>query len=101
VPLEAKIIAVADAFEAMTGTRPYRSAVSVEQAIAELHANAGTQFDPDCVSALVEVVNDAAGEEIFSVLSTEEAAPAAPVAKGGGGRSRRAALASAPAVPVR
>jgi diguanylate cyclase (GGDEF)-like protein len=101
IPIESRIIAVADAFEAMTGTRPYRAAVTVEQAIEELRANAGTQFDPDCVSALVEVVNDAAGEEIFSVLSTpEDAAPAA-AAKGGGGRSRRAALASAPAVPVR
>jgi putative nucleotidyltransferase with HDIG domain len=104
IPIESRIIAVADAFEAMTGTRPYRTAVTVEQAIEELHANAGTQFDPDCVSALVDVVNDAAGEELFSLLSTtEEAAAPAPAAvpKAGGGRSRRAALASAPAVPVR
>ena len=63
IPVESRIIAVADAFEAMTGTRPYREAVSVEEAIIELQANAGTQFDSRCVDALVEVVNEAANEE--------------------------------------
>jgi HD-GYP domain-containing protein (c-di-GMP phosphodiesterase class II) len=47
----------------MTGTRPYRDTVSVEEAIVELQANAGTQFDTRCVDALVDVVNDAANEE--------------------------------------
>jgi diguanylate cyclase (GGDEF)-like protein len=63
IPVESRIIAVADAFEAMTGTRPYREAVSVEEAIVELQANSGTQFDARCVDALVEVVNEAATEE--------------------------------------
>jgi diguanylate cyclase (GGDEF)-like protein len=63
IPVESRIIAVADAFEAMTGTRPYREAVSVEEAIVELRANAGTQFDTRCVEALVDVVNDAATED--------------------------------------
>jgi diguanylate cyclase (GGDEF)-like protein len=63
IPVESKIIAVADAFEAMTGTRPYREAVSVEEAIVELQANAGTQFDTRCVDALVDAVNEAAREE--------------------------------------
>jgi diguanylate cyclase (GGDEF)-like protein len=63
IPVEARIIAVADAFEAMTGTRPYREAVSVDEAIVELRANAGTQFDSRCVEALVDVVNEAANEE--------------------------------------
>ena len=63
IPVESRIIAVADAFEAMTGTRPYREAVSVEEAIIELQANAGTQFDTRCVDALVDVVNEAATEE--------------------------------------
>jgi diguanylate cyclase (GGDEF)-like protein len=65
IPVESRIIAVADAFEAMTGTRPYREAVSVEEAIIELQANAGTQFDTRCVDALVEAVNEAALEEDF------------------------------------
>jgi diguanylate cyclase (GGDEF)-like protein len=63
IPVESRIIAVADAFEAMTGTRPYRDAVSVEEAIVELKANSGSQFDSRCVDALVDVVNDAATEE--------------------------------------
>jgi diguanylate cyclase (GGDEF)-like protein len=63
IPVESRIIAVADAFEAMTGTRPYRDAVSVDEAILELQANAGTQFDTRCVDALIDVVNDAATEE--------------------------------------
>ncbi|HEY1513377.1 MAG TPA: hypothetical protein VGF66_06445, partial [Gaiellaceae bacterium] len=49
--------------EAMTGTRPYREAISVDEAIVELRAHAGTQFDARCVDALVDVVNDAATEE--------------------------------------
>src|SRR5581483_7798729 len=41
IPLESRIISVADAFEAMTGSRPYRSAMSPEQALAELATNCG------------------------------------------------------------
>jgi diguanylate cyclase (GGDEF)-like protein len=63
IPVQSRIIAVADAFEAMTGTRPYRDAIPVEDAIGELQAHAGTQFDARCVDALVEVVNDAATED--------------------------------------
>jgi diguanylate cyclase (GGDEF)-like protein len=63
IPVESRIIAVADAFEAMTGTRPYREAISVEEAIVELQANGGTQFDARCVDALVDVVNEAATED--------------------------------------
>jgi diguanylate cyclase (GGDEF)-like protein len=63
IPVESRIIAVADAFEAMTGTRPYREAIAVEEAIIELQANGGTQFDARCVDALVDVVNDAATED--------------------------------------
>jgi len=51
IPVESRIIAVADAFEAMTGTRPYREAISVDEAVVELQANAGTQFDTRCVDA--------------------------------------------------
>jgi diguanylate cyclase (GGDEF)-like protein/putative nucleotidyltransferase with HDIG domain len=55
IPLEAKIIAVADAFEAMTSQRPYRDARSVKDALAELHRCVGTQFDARCVAALSRV----------------------------------------------
>lgn len=57
IPLEARIVTACDAYNAMTTTRPYRRALSVELARAELCANAGTQFDPDVVSALLKVVD--------------------------------------------
>jgi diguanylate cyclase (GGDEF)-like protein len=52
IPLGARIILVADAFEAITADRPYRPAQSVEAALAELRANAGSQFDPAVVEGL-------------------------------------------------
>jgi len=52
IPLGARIIFVADAFEAITAERPYRAAQNAETAMAELWANAGTQFDPEVVAAL-------------------------------------------------
>ncbi len=52
IPLFARIIAVADAFDSLTSVRPGRPALTVEQARAELRERAGTQFDPAVVSAL-------------------------------------------------
>jgi len=52
LPLESRIILVADTFEAMTADRPYRKATSEERAFAELERYSGTQFDPVCVAAL-------------------------------------------------
>lgn len=52
IPLEARIICVVDAFEAITTDRPYRAASAPAEALEELVANAGTQFDPRCVQAL-------------------------------------------------
>jgi HD-GYP domain-containing protein (c-di-GMP phosphodiesterase class II) len=45
---------VADAFDAITSSRPYRDALSVAHACRELKRHAGTQFDPVCVAALLE-----------------------------------------------
>ena len=56
IPLEARIISVADAYEAMTGPRPYREQMTTEQALEELVARSDTQFDRSCVTALVEVL---------------------------------------------
>ena len=52
IPLGARVILVADAFEAITADRPYRPAQSEEAALAELRDNAGSQFDPAVVQAL-------------------------------------------------
>ena len=52
IPLEARIIQVADAFEAMTANRPYRTALRLDEAFAELERGTGTQFDATCVAAL-------------------------------------------------
>ena len=54
IPLIARIIAVADAFDAMTSDRPYRKALPVEKALAELERCSGQQFDPAAVRAFVE-----------------------------------------------
>jgi len=56
IPLAAQIIAVADAFQAMTQTRPYRPSLSCKAALRELRANAGTQFNPVVVEAFVSAV---------------------------------------------
>jgi len=52
IPLEARVIAVADAFDAISSNRPYRGSPLRIDALAELYRNAGTQFDPEVVQAL-------------------------------------------------
>jgi HD-GYP domain-containing protein (c-di-GMP phosphodiesterase class II) len=54
IPLGARILAVADSFDAMTSDRPYRPAMSITKAIDEIKRCAGTQFDPDVVTALLK-----------------------------------------------
>jgi HD-GYP domain-containing protein (c-di-GMP phosphodiesterase class II) len=56
VPLAARIVFCADAFDAMTSPRPYRDALPVRVAVAEVRAGAGTQFDPDVARRLADVV---------------------------------------------
>jgi HD-GYP domain-containing protein (c-di-GMP phosphodiesterase class II) len=52
IPLASRVICACDAFVAMTSDRPYRPALDVDQALAELVAGAGSQFDPRVVDAL-------------------------------------------------
>jgi diguanylate cyclase (GGDEF)-like protein len=56
IPLGARILAVCDAFHAMTSDRPYREAMTVAAALAELRRGAGTQFDPKVVAAFSQAI---------------------------------------------
>jgi HD-GYP domain-containing protein (c-di-GMP phosphodiesterase class II) len=56
IPLGSRIILACDAYAAMITPRPYRPARSQEEAVAELLARSGTQFDPDVVDALLDVL---------------------------------------------
>ncbi len=56
IPWRARIIAIADSYDAMTSDRPYRKALSKEDAIEELLKNAGSQFDPDIVQIFIKKV---------------------------------------------
>lgn len=57
IPMLARIVAVADAFDAMTTTRSYRQALSIETAMDELARNRGTQFDPQAAGAMLEALD--------------------------------------------
>jgi putative nucleotidyltransferase with HDIG domain len=68
IPLGARILAAADAFDAMTSDRPYRSAMSLEEVMAEVRRCTGTQFDPVVVSAFIKVI--ATGSRLKSLEVT-------------------------------
>jgi len=56
IPIEARIMAVTDSFDAMLSDRPYRKALSKEQAIEELKKNGGTQFDSEVVKVFLRII---------------------------------------------
>ncbi|MCD6449450.1 MAG: transporter substrate-binding domain-containing protein [Thermotogaceae bacterium] len=62
IPLEARIIAVADAFDAMTSKRPYREALKPEEALNEIVKNSGVQFDPQVVQVFIRVFQKICGQ---------------------------------------
>jgi putative nucleotidyltransferase with HDIG domain len=72
VPVGARILNVADAFDAMTSDRPYRAALTVEQALSELSRFAGTQFDESVVGSLYRLYAkgelEVYGNKVFSDL---------------------------------
>jgi HD-GYP domain-containing protein (c-di-GMP phosphodiesterase class II) len=76
IPLASRIIAVADAFDAMTSNRPYRVAMSRDEALAELQRCSGTQFDGHCVAALertLDLVEGQLAEEARATSSVDGA----------------------------
>lgn len=80
IPLASRIVAACDAYLAMVRDRPYRPARSERSAIAELHAGAGTQWDPHVVEALVATLHDTA------LCALRRGARTAPSARGDGSR---------------
>jgi len=89
IPLASRIVAVADAYSAMTTRRSYRDALSHEVAVGELGANAGTQFDP------------AVAEAAITVLSARHEAHVARVGANGGQTGQAAARSAAGAPPAK
>jgi diguanylate cyclase (GGDEF)-like protein len=77
IPLGARIVAIADAYDAMIHDRPYKRAITHEQAVAELRRHAGTQFDPDLVALFCELYSDGAPD-----IDPDVAALAAPETAG-------------------
>jgi diguanylate cyclase (GGDEF)-like protein/PAS domain S-box-containing protein len=58
IPIECRILAIADSFDAMTNDRPYRKAISVPEALKELKRFAGSQFDPNLVSVFIVLMSE-------------------------------------------
>ncbi len=73
IPLEARIIAVADAFETLTGSRPDREGIPDEQALAEMLEGVGSRFDGACVRSLAELVSDELSESLPGALLSRAA----------------------------
>ena len=62
IPLIARIIAIADSYDAMTNHRPYRDAMSHEEAVAELKKCSGKQFDPELVEMFLGMISESKGK---------------------------------------
>jgi len=65
IPIEGRIVALADVFDALTSERPYKRKWSNEEAIAYISALSGTKFDPDCVDVFLSVQDDVVGIQQF------------------------------------
>ena len=63
IPSSSRIIAVCDAYDAMTSNRPYRKALSLAEATEEIKRGSGKQFDPDASEAFISVLDDGARSE--------------------------------------
>jgi putative nucleotidyltransferase with HDIG domain len=72
IPPASRILLVADAFDAITSSRPYRGALPIEYAREEILRHTGTQFDPACVNALIEHL-DANGQRLSPSAATPPA----------------------------
>ena len=69
IPLEARVLAIADAFDAMTSDRPYRRALTRAEALAELERCAGTQFDPEIVRVFLKVLGGKTAHDLSAAAA--------------------------------
>ena len=76
IPVAARILAVADAYDAMTSDRPYRKGISLQKAESILRKGAGTQWAPAVVSAFFEVI-----DEVHAIIANKEKRSYLPVNK--------------------
>ena len=74
IPLMARIISIADAFDAITSKRPYRVMLTLDEALEELQKAAGSQFDPELVELFIDC-----REELEALLQKRESLPPAPL----------------------
>lgn len=58
IPFHARIVCIADAYHSMISHRPYRRALTKEEAFDQLRVNKGLQFDPELVEPFIEAIND-------------------------------------------
>jgi putative two-component system response regulator len=72
IPLSARIVAVADTFDALTQGRPYKKAISFQEATKEIRAQAGQQFDPQVVQAFLKVVTPQTLQELINLTEGRE-----------------------------
>jgi HD-GYP domain-containing protein (c-di-GMP phosphodiesterase class II) len=86
IPLAARIVFACDAYNAMTTDRPYRDAMSLEDAVAELIANTGTQFDPKVVTALTTVVAQGEPMPVTTTDAVRAVLAGAPLPQGAAAR---------------
>ena len=78
IPIEARIIAVSDCFDAMTSNRPYRSALTREYALSELKANAGTQFCSEIVDIFIAIISSMT-DDLYLMISNGKSDTTVPV----------------------
>ena len=77
IPIGSRIVAIADAYEAMISDRPYSAAMSHAEALAELERQRGSQFDPDLVDTFISLIGDGTGAQSARRMSVV-AVPAKP-----------------------
>lgn len=71
IPFCARIICVADSFDAMTSTRPYRKSMDIEQAVNIMQTNSGTQFDPYVVNVFLQIYHEGLLDPILHKIRTQ------------------------------